>query len=140
MSLAKLKQAQFQSRAPRFSSGPFPGREPHAVVEATMPKDSEKKSKKERRKSEGAGTATLPVDDVLVEKQQVDRDHDGDIVMEAEAVDVIVKVCSKISLLFITVLRRFSRLAGQEEEREILQDYSRPCSGTSPNANDEYWS
>ncbi|KAG9017675.1 snoRNA-binding protein [Tulasnella sp. 427] len=51
-----------------------------------MAKDvSEKKSKKEKRKSE---VATLPVDGVLIEKQQ---DEDGDITMEATVVEVVSK-------------------------------------------------
>lgn len=54
-----------------------------------MPKEvSEKKSKKEKRKSE---VATLPVDDALIEKQQ---DADGDVTMEASAVEVVSKVIS----------------------------------------------
>ncbi|KAG8953664.1 snoRNA-binding protein [Tulasnella sp. 424] len=51
-----------------------------------MPKEvSEKNSKKEKRKSE---VATLPVDDALIEKQQ---DADGDVTMEASAVEVVSK-------------------------------------------------
>ncbi|KAG8921296.1 hypothetical protein FRC00_008842 [Tulasnella sp. 408] len=51
-----------------------------------MAKDaSEKKSKKEKRKSD---VATLAVDDVLIEKQ---HDIDGDVVMEASVVEVVSK-------------------------------------------------
>lgn len=58
---------------------------------------TEKKTKKERRKSEGV--ATLPVAESLV-----DRDHDGDTIMEAQSVEIVVKVClmSPFTLALLT--------------------------------------
>lgn len=84
-----------------------------------MAKDtSEKKSKKERRQSD---VATLAVADVLVEKQ---TDHDGDTVMEAEAVAVVVKVqlnrCCYISV-------RASLMPGCRTRRKKIKRLNSSC-------------